>query len=104
MRLRRRPRSSRRWSNGRWRWATTWRHSRSLPPRLLLVDCREILCCVFVSFAEIACSAYRWIDYHHLSVETEKEHIRKAVTSLKALAGYTPRGWYYGRDSAHSRT
>jgi peptidoglycan/xylan/chitin deacetylase (PgdA/CDA1 family) len=48
-------------------------------------------------------SAYRWVDYHKFSVEEEKDHIRKAITSLKNLAGYAPRGWYYGRDSAHSR-
>ncbi|KAL4783801.1 hypothetical protein BJX76DRAFT_357702 [Aspergillus varians] len=32
------------------------------------------------------------------------EAIRKAVTSLKSLTGYAPRGWYYGRQSPHSRT
>lgn len=49
-------------------------------------------------------SAYRWIDYHNLSVEQEKELIRKALTSLKSLSGYVPRGWYYGRPSPRSRT
>jgi peptidoglycan/xylan/chitin deacetylase (PgdA/CDA1 family) len=39
-----------------------------------------------------------------MSVDQEKDHIRKAITSLKDLSGYTPRGWYYGRDSTHSRT
>lgn len=49
-------------------------------------------------------SAYRWIDYHNLSVEQEKDYIRKAITSLKSLSGYAPRGWYYGRPSPRSRT
>jgi peptidoglycan/xylan/chitin deacetylase (PgdA/CDA1 family) len=48
-------------------------------------------------------SAYRWVDYHNFSIDKEKDFIREAITSLKALAGYAPRGWYYGRDSPHSR-
>lgn len=39
-----------------------------------------------------------------MSVEKEKDYIRKAITSLKSLSGYAPRGWYYGRNSPHSRT
>lgn len=49
-------------------------------------------------------SAYRWIDHHNLSIEQEKEQIRKGIASLKSLAGYAPRGWYYGRPSPHSRS
>ena len=48
-------------------------------------------------------SAYRWLDYHDFSVEKEKDFIRKAITSLKKLTGYAPRGWYYGRPSPQSR-
>lgn len=53
---------------------------------------------------DVASHAYRWIDYHHLSIAQEKDLIRQAITSLKNLAGYAPRGWYYGRPSPHSRT
>ena len=53
---------------------------------------------------DVASHAYRWIDYHDMSVEKEKDYIRKAITSLKSLSGYAPRGWYYGRNSPHSRT
>lgn len=49
-------------------------------------------------------SAYRWLDYHNMSIEQEKDYIRKGITSLKSLAGYAPRGWYYGRPSPHSRS
>lgn len=49
-------------------------------------------------------SAYRWIDYRGLTAEQEKDYIRKGIASLKALSGYAPRGWYYGRPSSHSRT
>ena len=53
--------------------------------------------------ADLTQSAYRWIDYHDFPVEKEKDFIRKAVTSLKSLSGYAPRGWYYGRNSPQSR-
>lgn len=53
---------------------------------------------------DVASHAYRWIDHFELSEEEEKEGIRKAVASLKGLAGYAPRGWYYGRGSPRSRT
>lgn len=53
---------------------------------------------------DVASHAYRWIDHFDLSEEEEKEGIRKAVASLKGLAGYAPRGWYYGRGSPRSRT
>ncbi|CAJ2500781.1 Uu.00g036340.m01.CDS01 [Anthostomella pinea] len=49
-------------------------------------------------------SAYRWIEYHDMSIDREREYIKKAITSLKAMTGYAPRGWYYGRNSPHSRT
>ena len=43
------------------------------------------------------------MDYHNFPAEKEKDYIRKAITTLKTLTGYTPRGWYYGRDSPRSR-
>lgn len=49
-------------------------------------------------------SAYRWVDYHDFPVEKEKEYIKKGIESLKSLSGYAPKGWYYGRNSPHSRT
>ncbi|KAF2637603.1 polysaccharide deacetylase [Massarina eburnea CBS 473.64] len=53
---------------------------------------------------EVASHGYRWVDYHDFSIEKEKEYIRNAITSLKSLSGYAPKGWYYGRNSPHSRT
>jgi peptidoglycan/xylan/chitin deacetylase (PgdA/CDA1 family) len=52
---------------------------------------------------DIASHAYRWIDHHNLGVEAEKQHIRDNIISLKKLAGYAPKGWYYGRPSPQSR-
>lgn len=48
-------------------------------------------------------SGYRWVDHHSFTVEEEKEHIRRAIVSLKSLTGYAPRGWYHGRPSPRSR-
>ncbi|KAF9889717.1 hypothetical protein FE257_007023 [Aspergillus nanangensis] len=53
---------------------------------------------------DVASHAYRWIDHHNLSISKEKEYIRNAITTLKSLTGYAPKGWYYGRPSPHSRT
>jgi peptidoglycan/xylan/chitin deacetylase (PgdA/CDA1 family) len=52
---------------------------------------------------DIASHAYRWIDHHNLGVEAEKQHIRDNIVALKRLAGYAPKGWYYGRPSPQSR-
>jgi peptidoglycan/xylan/chitin deacetylase (PgdA/CDA1 family) len=52
---------------------------------------------------DIASHAYRWIDHSNLSIEAGKQHIRNNITTLKKLAGYAPKGWYYGRPSAQSR-
>lgn len=38
-----------------------------------------------------------------MPMQQEKDFIRKALVSLKALTGYTPRGWYYGRPSPRSK-
>lgn len=53
---------------------------------------------------DVASHGWRWIDYHDLGVEAEEAMVRKAVSSLKALTGYAPKGWYYGRGSPQSRT
>jgi peptidoglycan/xylan/chitin deacetylase (PgdA/CDA1 family) len=52
---------------------------------------------------EIASHAYRWIDYHTLTVEEEKEYIRKGINAIKNVSGVYPKGWYYGRLSPRSQ-
>ncbi|KAJ3218858.1 hypothetical protein HDU67_003813 [Dinochytrium kinnereticum] len=52
---------------------------------------------------EIASHNYRWIDYQHLDEQTEREHVRKAVSVIKNAVGVPPRGWYTGRVSRASR-
>ena len=52
---------------------------------------------------EIASHAYRWIDYHSMPAEQEKEYILRQLKSIKALTGEYPCGWYYGRLSPRSK-
>lgn len=43
---------------------------------------------------DICCHGWRWIGYHLLNETEEREHIQKAVASLKQLTGDRPLGWY----------
>ena len=43
---------------------------------------------------DICCHGWRWIGYHLLDEAEEREHIQKAVASLKKLTGDRPKGWY----------
>ena len=52
---------------------------------------------------EIASHAYRWIDYHSMPPEQEKEYICRQLQVLKEMTGEYPCGWYYGRLSPQSR-
>lgn len=52
---------------------------------------------------EIASHGYRWIDYQDVGLETEREHIRKAVEIHTQVAGTRPLGFYQGRMSPNTR-
>lgn len=52
---------------------------------------------------EICSHGYRWIDYHGVPEDVEREHIAKAVQIIKRLTGKTPAGWYTGRTSENTR-
>lgn len=43
---------------------------------------------------DICCHGWRWIKHWLLDAEEEREHIHKAVASLRALTGSRPLGWY----------
>ena len=43
---------------------------------------------------DICCHGWRWIGYHLLNEAEEREHIQKAIASLKKLTGDRPLGWY----------
>lgn len=52
---------------------------------------------------EVASHHWRWIDYLHISEETERDHIRRSIDVIEELTGTKPVGWYGGRTSINSR-
>lgn len=51
---------------------------------------------------EIACHGLKWIHYQNLSEDIERAHMREAMDIMKSLLGYSPAGWYTGRDSPNT--
>ena len=43
---------------------------------------------------DVCCHGWRWVKHFELSEEEEREHIRKAIASLKRTIGERPLGWY----------
>jgi putative urate catabolism protein len=52
---------------------------------------------------EICSHGYRWIDYQHVDVHTERDHVRRATQILTEITGTRPLGWYTGRTSPNTR-
>jgi allantoinase len=52
---------------------------------------------------EIVSHGWRWLDYHTMGEDEEREHIRLAVEGIKALTGAAPVGWFSGRSSINTR-
>src|SRR5258707_13339777 len=52
---------------------------------------------------EIASHGWRWIDYQHVPVRVEREHMQRAIEIHKRLTGARPLGWYTGRTSPNTR-
>src|SRR5258705_1426216 len=52
---------------------------------------------------EIASHGWRWINYHGMAEAEEREHIARAVETLREVTGERPLGWYTGRTSANTR-
>ncbi|MFK8051792.1 MAG: allantoinase PuuE [Woeseiaceae bacterium] len=51
---------------------------------------------------EIASHGFRWIDYQHLPIEQEREHLQTAIRIHTEVTGEAPQGWYLGRCSPNS--
>jgi allantoinase len=43
---------------------------------------------------DVCCHGWRWVEHWLLSEEQEREHIRRAITSLERTVGGRPLGWY----------
>ncbi len=52
---------------------------------------------------EIASHCWRWINYHGMPEAEEREHIARAVDSIREITGERPLGWYTGRTSENTR-
>lgn len=37
---------------------------------------------------------WRWLEYSQVPVEEEREHLRRAITSIERMTGERPLGWY----------
>lgn len=46
---------------------------------------------------EMVGHGYRWIDYHGVSEDQEREYIARAVDSIRRITGKRPTGWLSGR-------
>ncbi len=46
---------------------------------------------------------WRWIDYHELSEEEERQHIQQSINQVVKLTGAPPKGYYAGLPSIHTR-
>jgi allantoinase len=52
---------------------------------------------------EIASHGWRWINYHGMPESEEREHVARAVDTIREVTGARPLGWYTGRTSANTR-
>lgn len=60
-------------------------------------------CRLFVPVEKGTDVVSRFVDYHNMEPEQEKEYIRRQIRSLKDTTGKTPSGWHYGRLSPKSK-
>jgi len=58
---------------------------------------------LFAAGHEICGHGYRWIDYQYVDVNTERDHMHKAIRAIENAIGERPLGWYTGRSSPNTR-
>lgn len=52
---------------------------------------------------EIASHGWRWIDYQTVPEAVEREHLQRAIDTIRDLTGERPLGWYTGRLGPNTR-
>jgi len=52
---------------------------------------------------EIGAHGYRWLDLWDMTLEEDKENIKKALRVLKETTGEMPVGCYFGRGTPNTR-
>ncbi len=63
----------------------------------------KVLEAIAESGFDINCHGWRWIDYHGMSEDAEREHIRKCVDQAVRVTGRHPEGYYAGLPSMNTR-
>jgi putative urate catabolism protein len=63
----------------------------------------EVVDAIVEAGHELTPHAWRWIDYQFVSEDVEREHIRKAISTIERMTGERPVGWYTGRNSPNTR-
>ncbi len=63
----------------------------------------EIVAAIKDADYDVVSHGWRWIHYQGIDESIERQHMQQALTTLKALFGKMPRGWYTGRDSPNTR-
>ena len=43
---------------------------------------------------DVCCHGWRWIEHYKLTESEERDHIQRAISSLKTTIGQRPLGWY----------
>ncbi|MHA1536481.1 MAG: allantoinase PuuE [Alphaproteobacteria bacterium] len=51
---------------------------------------------------EVAGHGWRWIDYQYVPMDIEREHMARAIETIKRLTGKRPFGWYTGRTGPNT--
>lgn len=57
----------------------------------------------FADGHEMVGHGYRWIDYNAVTVDVERDSIRRTVECIKSITGQRPVGWMSGRPSENTR-
>jgi putative urate catabolism protein len=52
---------------------------------------------------EICSHGLRWINYHGMPIDLERQHMQEAIEILRGITGIRPLGWYTGRTSENTR-
>jgi len=52
---------------------------------------------------EVAGHGYRWLNYHDIPEEVERQHIQLTFAVIENICGKPPVGWYTGRVSPNTR-
>jgi len=64
---------------------------------------REVGAAMVAAGHEIVSHGYRWIDYQHVPLADERQHVRRAVETLTEVTGVRPVGWMTGRPGPNTR-